>query len=237
MGTLGVLLMLTGAWREALYGAALYAAMMALLMLCPVMPDALAAFVSMLVMCLRKIAPTLYFASGLIATTRVSELVCALQRMHVPKSVVITFAVTLRFFPTAKEEFAAIRDAMRLRGIGLSARNIFTRPLAVLECVFVPMIMRCAALADELAAAAVCRGIDGEGRRSSLIELRLRSGDVIVIAVFAALAVFALFGGVGALGSVDVFGGMRTLAGAGIAGVLSPLDTFAAFAAGWGLYA
>ena len=48
----------------------------------------------------------------LVSTTTVSEFVAAMERMHVPEKIVIPVSVVFRFFPTVKEEYAAIRDAM-----------------------------------------------------------------------------------------------------------------------------
>lgn len=53
----------------------------------------------------------------LISTTTVSEFVAAMERMHVPQKIVIPVSVVFRFFPTVREEYAAIRDAMKMRGI------------------------------------------------------------------------------------------------------------------------
>jgi energy-coupling factor transport system permease protein len=185
-----------GSARSFVKAVSFYAGMLAALYVCGLFPDNyLSAFVTMIAVCFRKIAPTLFFAGGMIATTKVGELVSAMQKLRIPKSVVITFAVTLRFFPTAKEEFASIKDAMRLRGIGLSAGNALTRPLTVMECVLIPMMMRCATIAEELSAAAVTRGIESGGGRTSAVELKMRMGDWVVVAVFLALTIFSAMGG------------------------------------------
>lgn len=186
-----------GSWKSFVKAILIYAAMLSAQYLCGLFPDnPLSAVVSMILICFRKIAPTLFFAGGMIATTKVGELVSAMQKLRIPKPVVITFAITLRFFPTAKEEFAAIRDAMRLRGIGISAGNVLTRPLTVTECVLIPMMMRCAVIAEDLSAAAVTRGIESKGRRSSIRDLRMRLPDYLASALFAALVVFSAAGGV-----------------------------------------
>lgn len=52
----------------------------------------------------------------LISTTTVSEFVAAMERMHIPQKIVIPVSVVFRFFPTVREEYAAIRDAMKMRG-------------------------------------------------------------------------------------------------------------------------
>jgi energy-coupling factor transport system permease protein len=197
VGLVALTVLAMGALRSFVRAVLIYACMLGALYVCGLFPDSwLSAFVSMILICFRKIAPTLFFADGMIATTKVGGLVSAMQKLRIPKPVVITFAVTLRFFPTAKEEFDAIRDAMRLRGIGLSAENVLTRPLTVMESVLIPMMMRCATIAEELSAAAVPRGIESGGKRTSVNELRMRAQDWLVIAVFIALAIFSAMGGV-----------------------------------------
>jgi energy-coupling factor transport system permease protein len=196
VGLVALAVLAMGAVKSFAKALLMYAGMLAALRLCAMFPgNWLSALVSMVAVCFRKIAPTLFFAGGMIATTKVGELVSAMQKLRIPKPVVITFAVTLRFFPTAREEFASIQDAMRLRGIGLSARNVLTRPLTVMECVLIPMMMRCATIAEELSAAAVTRGIESGGRRTSVIALEMRARDWIAIALFAALAVYSGMGG------------------------------------------
>ena len=185
-----------GAWMSFVKAVLIYAGMIGALYLCGLLPNnPLAALVSMIIICFRKIAPTLFFAGGMIATTKVGELVSAMQKLRIPQPIVITFAVTLRFFPTAKEEFDAIRDAMRLRGIGISAGNVLTKPLMMMECVLIPMMMRCATIAEDLSAAAVTRGIESDGKRTSVNELHLRLPDYLASALFAALVVFSAMGG------------------------------------------
>ena len=43
--------------------------------------------------------------------------------------------MVLRFFPTFSEEIHNIYDAMKLRGIALSWKNVFTRPVLILEAI------------------------------------------------------------------------------------------------------
>jgi energy-coupling factor transport system permease protein len=200
IGLVALTVLAMGSWKSFVKTIIIYAAMLGLLFLCGLFPNnILSAVLSMIIICFRKIAPTLFFAGGMIATTKVGELVSAMQKLRIPKPIVITFAVTLRFFPTAREEFASIKDAMRLRGIGLSAGNVLTRPLTVMECVIIPMMMRCATIAEELSAAAVTRGIESGGKRTSINELKMRGVDFLVIALFIALVVFSKEGGVPSL--------------------------------------
>ncbi|MDR1070257.1 MAG: energy-coupling factor transporter transmembrane protein EcfT [Gracilibacteraceae bacterium] len=188
MGMISVLLMLMGCWRQLWRGLLVYAGLMGALYLCGLADNFLTAFVGMTVVCFRKIMPTVFFASGLMATTKVGDLVSAMQKVRIPKVIVIPFTVTLRFFPTAVEEFAAIRDAARLRGLRLG-----------IERTLVPMMLRCANIAEELSAASVTRGIESAKKRTSMRELRLGLPDFGLAAVFLALSALSVMGGVPAL--------------------------------------
>jgi energy-coupling factor transport system permease protein len=106
--------------------------------------------------------------------------------------VVITFAVALRFIPTAREEFHHIGEAMKLRGKGITVRNMLTKPLATIENTLIPMMLRSATVAEELSAAAVTRGIDSSHRRTSFFLLRFGVFDVFCVLLFGSLAVISL---------------------------------------------
>jgi energy-coupling factor transport system permease protein len=188
MGLIAATLALMGCWRKLARGLLVYAGMMGALYLCALAGDFLTAFVSMIVICFRIIMPTAFFASGLMATTKIGDLVSAMQKLRIPKVIVIPFTVTLRFFPTAREEFAAIRDAAKLRGLRFS-----------MERTLVPMMLRCASIAEELSAASVTRGIESAGKRTSMCELRFGAPDFGLAAVFLALSVLSVMGGVPAL--------------------------------------
>ena len=58
--------------------------------------------------------PIMLYGQTFLKTTAVSEMVTGLYAMKIPRAFVITFAVAMRFFPTAKEEISHVRDAMSL---------------------------------------------------------------------------------------------------------------------------
>ena len=128
-----------------------------------------------------------------IATTKVSELIAAMYSLKIPRSITITFAMVLRFFPTFSEEIHNIYDAMRLRGIALSWKNVFTRPMLILEAIAIPIVMRSASIAEELSASAVTRGIDNPAQRTSFIQLKVHAKDWMVLCFFLVAFVVLFF--------------------------------------------
>ena len=104
----------------------------------------------------------------LVSTTTVSEFVAAMERMHVPQKIVIPMSVVFRFFPTVKEEYAAIRDAMKMRGI-----TTLRSPMKMLEYRVVPLMMSIAKIGEELSAAALTRGLGAPQKRQTFVKLGL----------------------------------------------------------------
>lgn len=142
---------------------------------------------------IRVMIPVVLFASTFIATTKVSELIAAMYSLKIPRSITITFAMVLRFFPTFSEEIHNIYDAMKLRGIALSWKNVFTRPVLILEAIAIPIVMRSASIAEELSASAVTRGIDNPAQRTSFIQLKVHAKDWMVLCFFLIAFVVLFF--------------------------------------------
>lgn len=112
-----------------------------------------------------EVVPVVALAWWFASSVRTGELVTALGRMRLPKTVTIPVAVMVRYLPTLGQEYACIRDTMRMRGIEASFPASLLHPLRATEFVLVPILMRCLKVADELAASAVSRGIESRASR------------------------------------------------------------------------
>lgn len=131
--------------------------------------------------------PAMITAWYVIKTTKIGEFVCAMQKIHIPDGITISLAVVMRFFPTIKEEYTAIRDAMKMRGIMLGGGNT----TGMIEYRLIPLLFSCVNIGDELSAAAVTRGLGGKVKRTSVQVLKMRAADYMLMLLFsAALAVF-----------------------------------------------
>lgn len=109
----------------------------------------------------------------LVSTTTVSEFVAAMEHMHIPQTIVIPISVVFRFFPTVKEEYAAIRDAMKMRGI-TTLRN----PMKMLEYRVVPLMISIAKIGEELSAAALTRGLGAPQKRTNICKIGFAPLDI-----------------------------------------------------------
>lgn len=139
------------------------------------------------------------FASNMVATTRVGELACALQRAHLPRHAVVALCVALRFFPTMSVEFRSVAEALRVRGMALAPRSVLAHPIQVMEYLLVPVMSRLSIVADELANAAIVRGMDSQRQRTSYYDLRLSIVDGLFLSAFAAVAAAMLLARAGVI--------------------------------------
>lgn len=140
---------------------------------------------------MRKVFPTGLLGGMLILTVRVSELMASLTKMHLPKAVVIPLTVLLRYFPSIGEDRQAIKKAMAMRGL---SGNFFMHPARSIECLYVPLMMSASRRADELSCAAVTRGIEKPGVRTTMADIHLRMLDLVVALMFSGIAIFCIGG-------------------------------------------
>ncbi|MFR4562590.1 MAG: energy-coupling factor transporter transmembrane component T [Flavonifractor plautii] len=166
----------------------LYAACFALERVALIWASGLPSFVLLAVTSIMtRFAPGIMMGAYLIASTSVSEFIGAMERMHLTEKIVIPLSVIFRFFPTVSEEYQAIRDAMKMRGIRFGGKN----PFLMVEYRLVPLIVSVVKIGDELSAAALTRGLGAPGRRTNLCRIGFHVQDLMA-ALFCA-ACFALF--------------------------------------------
>ncbi len=129
--------------------------------------------------CVRKLLPCIMLGKWLIATTEVSSFVASLWKMKIPKDVIITTSVMFRCFPTIKEEWESIQMAMKMRGIDLNAKRLISSPVRTMEYLFVPLFISVLNVSDELAAAALCRGLDKPGHHTCMEPVHFQWFDYV----------------------------------------------------------
>lgn len=126
-----------------------------------------------------RFLPGLMMGAYMVTTTKVSEFMAAMQRLHMPSVVSIPIAVMFRFFPTVKEEYGAISDAMRMRGVRFGGGNAGK----MLEYRLIPLMMSCVKIGDELSSAAVVRGLGAPIQRTNICKIGFKVQDFICFAV------------------------------------------------------
>ena len=113
----------------------------------------------------------------ILFTTTVSEFICAMERMRMPKAVCVPVSVMFRFFPAIAEEYRYIRSAMKMRGI--SGRT----PQQFLEYRLVPLMTAVLNIGGDLSASALSRGLDSPERRTNASVIGFKAADIAVMLI------------------------------------------------------
>lgn len=139
-----------------------------------------------------KCYPCCMIAEIMIATTQIGEFMAAMAKWKVPRNIVIPIAIMFRYFPTVKEDWNHIKDAMALRGISLSPWYFAKNPESVIDALYLPILVTASKTADELTASAITRGIENPKMRTSRLDIRIRLIDHVVIIIFVVTLIMAL---------------------------------------------
>ena len=157
-----VFLLLSRKWGAAARFAVTYAILFALeLTVLPLLTGTWNFILGAAVGIYTHMLPGFIMGYYLVSTTTVSEFVAAMEKMHIPQKIVIPMSVVFRFFPTVKEEYAAIRDAMKM-----------------LEYRIVPLMMSIAKIGEELSAAALTRGLGAPQKRTNICKIGFGPLDI-----------------------------------------------------------
>lgn len=176
-----------GPWVKGMQLMLVYAVMLAITMLLPSTSNTALSFIAMVAVGLRMMYPPLIAGSYMFVTTSISELTCALRKLRVPESAIVTFTVTMRFFPTAREDFRQIRSAISMRDVTSGPLGLLSHPARSLEYMLIPLLMNSTQVAQDLTMAALTKGITLPGRHTSLASIRLRALDWCYMAVCTVL--------------------------------------------------
>ena len=161
-------LMASAKWGGAFFYAALY--IISYLLELEVLPIITgAAYLIILIFCgaVSHFMPCIMMGYFVISTITVSEFVAALEKLHIPQTITIPLSVMFRFFPTILEEFNAINDSMRMRGIRFGGGNIGR----MVEYRLIPLLICSVKIGEELSAASLTRGLGTPVKRTNICEI------------------------------------------------------------------
>ena len=140
---------------------------------------------------------TLYFplcaGMALVSSSKVSELICFLRSIRLPKKMIIVLAVLYRFFPVLLTDYKLIKNSLKMKGIGVSRGYYLLHPFKFFEYIFVPYVIISTNIANELSVSCLCRGIDNEEKPTSYIELKFNKIDYLIMVAVTIIFCFIMF--------------------------------------------
>lgn len=172
--------LIAGKYRKAICNGFVYTICLLLLtFLLPKLSGGAAIVLSSICALFLKIMPGITFGFYLIRTIEASDMIAALDKMHLPKAFIWTVSMVFRFFPTVAEELSATWDGVRMRGHTVGYR--FLHPISCLVDVFVPLTVSVMNIGDELLMATLTKGFKIDAKRTSISEPRLRAQDFSIL--------------------------------------------------------
>ncbi|HLR88853.1 MAG TPA: energy-coupling factor transporter transmembrane component T, partial [Atopostipes sp.] len=150
---------------------------------------------SFLIYGLRFLLPSIIAGAYSMKTTAVSEWIAAFKKLHLPNWLLIPLAVMARFFPTIREDYHRIRQAMAFRGIGTGFWDLVKHPIQTLEFILIPLLMNATQVSEDLTISSLTKGLSLAGKHTSIVQLKMTAYDWIY-AVLAFVPIILHLGGI-----------------------------------------
>lgn len=171
----------------AWYGGLFLLAVMYPVYIMPHLPKGIGTVFGVISAVFYQAVPGMSMFAFILMTTTVSEFICAMERMHIPKTVCVPVSVMFRFFPAVAEEYGYIRNAMKMRGISGKTPSQF------LEYRLVPLMTAVLNIGGDLSASALSRGLDSPEKRTNACVIRFRAADYAITALCLAATGFLIY--------------------------------------------
>ncbi|MDN5811066.1 MAG: energy-coupling factor transporter transmembrane protein EcfT [Tetragenococcus koreensis] len=142
----------------------------------------------------RELIPGMIVGIYAIKLTHSGEWISLFKKWHFPKFFIVPFSVIFRFFPTAREDYRQIRNAMAFRGIERGPVAFIKQPIQTFEFILIPLLMNASQVAQDLTISALTKGLSIPGKQTSIINLRMTKVDFIYM-VIALVPIIIYLGG------------------------------------------
>ena len=107
--------------------------------------------------------------------------------IRIPKTVGISAIILFRFFPTIRYELTAIRNSLKFRGVGTHLAAILLHPYRNFKLTLIPLLIRTVKISEEMAAAAIVRGVTADNTVTSFEKVQWRKRDTAAFVLGLAL--------------------------------------------------
>lgn len=121
------------------------------------------------------------------------KIIAIFQKMSIPQDILLSLIIIIRFIPSISEEIRSIGEAMKIRKIIDKKINIILHPLRTFTYLVVPLVFRSIKVGDELASAAIVRGIESKEKKQSYYDISLYKQDYVILTITIILVMFCLF--------------------------------------------
>ncbi|MDO4717368.1 MAG: energy-coupling factor transporter transmembrane component T [Propionibacteriaceae bacterium] len=172
-----------GMGRRILPVLAWYALLHVVLWICLALPQVpLLPWLGIMVTLMVRAFPTYVMMWLVFTRIPMGQMMTSLARARVSGAFLMVLTVVYRYLPTLMSEVHTIWSLSRLRHTQPAWKRWTTHPIAQVENLIVPVLMRSGRIADELSAVAVCKGMDPAIRRTERIAPRIGAIEIALLA-------------------------------------------------------
>lgn len=125
----------------------------------------------------RELIPGIIVGIYALKLTHSGEWISLFKKWHFPKFFIVPFSVIFRFFPTVRQDYRQIRNAMAFRGIDRGPVAFIKQPIQTFEFILIPLLMNASQVAQDLTISALSKGLSISGKQTSIITLRMTKID------------------------------------------------------------
>lgn len=125
--------------------------------------------------------------AAVVCSFRISDVVEALYRLRIPKSIILPLSVLFRFFPVAISQLRSVWRAMNIRGF--TGIELLRHPFLSAERVAVPSLAAAARSSDDLAASGMLRGLGTAAAPTFIADLRFRLLDATLLVLMVIMSI------------------------------------------------
>lgn len=127
----------------------------------------------------RELIPGIIVGIYALKLTHSEEWISLFKKWHFPKYFIVPFSVIFRFFPTLREDYHQIRNAMAFRGIERGPIAFIKHPIQTFEFILIPLLIKASQVAQDLTISALTKGLSMPVRQTSIIQLQLTKTDFV----------------------------------------------------------
>lgn len=131
---------------------------------------------------------------ALATTTKVQDLIHALQSLRLPFCIYLPAVVMVRFLPTFASDIRQVWEALKIRGWKLSAGFFCRHPFFAARLLFTPLLFRALKSSEALGVAAELKGLGVQKSMTMLTHHRCQRADYLMLGVafiVLSLAIYA----------------------------------------------
>lgn len=189
------LLLIERKWKKFFHVSMMLVIGYSCLLAMPYLPGILKPVALMCGYIFTRLVVTAAMGEYVIATTSVSEFIAAMEKIHMPRAIIVPMSVMFRMFPTIATEWKSICRAMNMREIHIGAVGIGK----ILEYQLIPMISSSVRIGEELSAAALIRGLGSPIKRTNICQIGFRIQDWFLLLVSLSVICFWLLCNLGVI--------------------------------------